>query len=388
MAETTYRAKIAIVGGGLVGFSIAYHLTKLGESDVVVVEREEALGLHSTGKSAGGFRAQFTSEINIRMSLLSIPELIRFPEEVDPNAYVQQVGYLFLATTEEELNQFRENVSFQRELGLEEVVLIEEPRELLKYSPVINVEDLVGGTFSPSDGFFDPYEIMMGYQKRAREAGVKVLLGAEVTAFESTNHRVSGLVTSKGLIECEQVVIAAGAWSGRIAKLVGVEVPIEPIVRKLLDTEPIPQIPMTNPLTIDIHTGFYFRPDTGNTVLMGWADPTEPSFEGEVDWEWKMKVVEMAIHRVPVLAEAKLRDGWWGLYDTTPDHHAVIDRLDPWENLFMAAGFSGHGAMHSPATGRLMAEWLVFGEPKSLDISPLTYQRFARGELIHERNVI
>jgi sarcosine oxidase subunit beta len=380
------RADVVIIGGGVVGTSTAYHLAKLGCRDVILLEKEIGLGMGSTGRSVGGIRQQFSTPTNIRLSMDSVKQFHRFAEELDVPARFHWVGYLFLISTDEDWEAFQRNVALQRSLGVKEVQLLS-PEEVLDLVPQLNVEDLRGATFCPTDGFGDPYEVCMGYAEGAKRLGVRILLETEAVGIRVEKGRVRAVQTSKGEIETRWVVNAAGPYAGVVGRMAGVELPIQPFRRQVFVTDLFDGLPETFPMVIDFAPSFYFRRE-GAGVLMGMTDKEEPpSFNTNMNWGFLDKVVEQALHRVPVLAEAGLMDAWAGLYDTTPDDNPILGPIPGVEGFLCAAGFSGHGFMHSPMTGQVMAELIVDSHP-SLDLTELSIERFTREGVAAEWNVI
>jgi sarcosine oxidase subunit beta len=372
------RFDVAVIGAGIVGLSIAYHLAARGQRNVVVLDRESAAGMGSTAKAAGGIRAQFSSEINVRLSQLSIPEFERFPAALGVPAVFHQVGYLWMATTAGQMRVFEQNVALQRRLGLEVELL--DARGVEARAPYCRTDDLVGGTFHAKDGYAPPADYVMGYHKKARELGVTFLFGEELVAVERRTLR-----TRTGAVEADRVVIAAGAWSGRVGRLFGIELPVEPVRRQCFVTEPIVDLPHPIPMTVDYTSGVYLHTESGG-LLIGRADRDEPpGFNETADWGFLERVAELAMHRVPALERATIRTGWGGLYEVTPDHHPIVGEVAP--GIYAACGFSGHGVMHAPATGVLMAELLATGRT-DLDLAPLSLGRFKEGRLVQETHVI
>lgn len=382
MAE---KADVVIIGGGAVGASIAYHLAQKGCRDVVVVERY-LLGSGSTGKSVGGIRQQFSTEINIRLSQESVKFFERFQEETGVDPEFHRVGYLFLATTPAEMEAFSRNVSLQRRLGVPmEVLTPEQAREMV---PALNISDVLGATYGPADGYAGVHEVTQGFARRARQLGVRIYEGREVTGIGVNGGRVQAVETAQGPIATPIVVNAAGAWSGQVARMVGLDLPVQPYRRMVFVTEPFPAIPSPIPLTIEFRRGLYFRHE-GPGILMGMADPDEPSsFNTEVNWDFLPRLVQAAVERMPILEAARIKTGWAGLYEVTPDAHPILGPVPALQGFIVATGFSGHGFMHSPATGKLIAELIVDGRATTIDISPLGYERFARGELVRESRVV
>ncbi|MFQ6014904.1 MAG: NAD(P)/FAD-dependent oxidoreductase [Anaerolineae bacterium] len=383
MGET---ANVVIIGGGVIGTSIAYYLARKGCRDVILCEKEKFLAAGTTGLSVGGIRAQFSRETNVRLSLYSVPFFERFREEMGVDPGLHQVGYLFLLSTEEEVEMFQVNVALQKSLGVE-VELIS-PGEAKEMVPQLNVEDLKGATFGPRDGYADPSSVTHGFAQQARDLGVDIRLETEVTGIEVEKGKVRGVLTRHGAIAAPVVVNAAGPYAHLVGKMAGVDLPAHPYRRQVFFIESLPAIPPTTPMVIDFHKSWYFRKE-GPGIVFGMSDPDEPSsFNLNVDWEFMLKVVEYAAHRVPVLAEAQISRSWAGLYCITPDANPILGSIPAVEGFICAVGFSGHGFMHSPATGLLIAELIVDGRASTVDISPLSVERFETGEVAAERHVI
>ena len=377
-------ADVVIVGGGVIGASIAYHLTQRGIRDVMVLERDR-LGSGSTSRNAGGIRLQFSTEINVRMSQRSLPALLRFEDEMGIDPFFRQVGYLFLITDPRDVEPFERSLALWRRLDVPAVRL--DRREIAGIFPELAVDDVRFGTFCPADGHADPNSILQGYVARARAGGVRFEEGADVTAIEHDERRITGVRCGERRIACETVVDAAGAWAAEVAALAGVSVPISPLRRQIFITNPVPGFDRDFPMTIEFASGLYLHHDSGG-VLLGMADPHDAAgFDDRVNWEFLPEVVERGLARLPLLERATIRTGWAGFYEDTPDKHAILGRVPGLEGLICAAGFSGHGLMHAPATGELIAE-VICGLPPSLDIAPLRLARFAEGDLVVEHNVI
>lgn len=382
-------ADVVIIGGGIIGASIAYHLSELGCTDVLVIERESQPGLGSTSKSFGGVRAQFSTPVNIKMSLYSIDFFASFEERTGHPAGYRPHGYLFIATSQEHLNYLEANRKRQLACGLTNVRMVSR-EEILSMVPQLKGDDIVGGSFCPTDGFVDPYSVMRGFMARARERGVKLWLATEVTGIDIERGRVAGVRTNRGQVSTRVVVNAAGPWAAQVAKLAGIEIPVAPLRRQVVQTQPFYKLPERFPMVIDMSNGFHFRRE-GAGVLMAWPDPQESfGFKLDFDPEFIEKVLTRAAARVPVLAEAEVNPGrcWAGLYEVTPDHHAIIGRAPGLEGFFLANGFSGHGVMHSPAAGLAVSEMILYGESRTLDAAPLRAERFEEGDLLEETAVI
>jgi sarcosine oxidase subunit beta len=385
----TKSADVVIVGGGIVGSSIAYHLTDQGCNNVLVLEREAHQGLGSTGKSMGGVRAQFATKVNIQMSLYSIPFLARFEELTGrPSGYRPQ-GYLFVASGKRHLEYLRANQARQVELGFERAELLK-PEDVLRIVPQLRADDVVGGSFCSTDGFVDPYSVMNGFTARAVERGARVEKGMEVTAILWDDSGVVGVETTRGRVQTRTVVNAAGPWAAQVARMACVQLPVEPLRRMLVPTEPFPQIAPEAPMTIDMATGFHFRPE-GLGLLLAWNDPDEkPGFKTTFDSAFVEKILMCAVKRVPCFEDLQVNParGWAGLYEMTPDHHAILGPVPQVPGLFLANGFSGHGVMHSPATGKILADLILNGTSSLVDTRVLSVERFAEGRLIEESVVL
>ena len=378
-------ADVVIIGSGIVGSSVAYHLAASGCRDVLVVEREAHQGQGSTGKSMGGVRAQFSTPVNIAMSRYSINFFAQFDEVIGHPADYRPHGYLFLATSKRHLDYLKANHARQQALGVTNVEFVTRA-DVLQMVPQLRTDDVVGGTFCPTDGFVDPHSVMMGFMLRARELGVRLWLETGVTGIDVEHGQVTGVETTRGRISTRNVVNAAGAWAAEVAALAGATLPVEPLRRQLVPTEPFNQLPERFPMVIDMSTGFHFRRE-GLRILLAWNDPTEtPGFKTDFDPSFVEKILTHAAARVPCLAEAQVnpRRAWAGLYEMTPDHHAIIGPSPDVRGLYFANGFSGHGVMHSPATGRVMSELILAGQARTLDITPLSAERFTTGQLLHE----
>lgn len=428
----TETADVVIIGSGIVGSSVAYHLARAGCTNVLVVEREAHQGKGSTGKSMGGVRAQFSTPVNIQMSRYSIDFFSKFDEVVGHPADYRAHGYLFCVTNENHLAYLKANRERQNALGVTNVEWVT-PDDIVKMVPQLRVDDILGGTFCPTDGFVDPHSVMMGFMLNARARGARLWLDTQVIGIEvesgsnanvnagsedvpsaSARHtlaekndselagkadpfrtserqsRISGVMTSRGFISTRVVVNAAGAWAAEVARMAGADLPVEPLRRQLVPTEPFDQLPKGFPMVIDMSTGFHFRRE-GKGILLAWNDPEEtPGFKTEFDSGFVEKILTHAASRVPCLAEAEVnpRRAWAGLYEMTPDHHAIIGPATNVEGLYFVNGFSGHGVMHSPASGRITADLVLQGHSDLIDATQLGVERFSSGKLLEETAVI
>lgn len=373
----TKKTEVAIIGGGIMGASIAYHLAQRGMNDVTIYEREEALGTGATGKCAGGVRLQFSTAANIEMSRISIAALERFDEEMGEPIDFKRNGYLFVLTREEDFEAFRENAGRQREMGVPVQVLT--PEEARGIVPQLSIDDLVGATFCSADGIANPHAIVQGYARNARRLGVEIVRSAEVTDIETSGERARAVLVDGERWETKWVVNAAGPWARGVGELAGVKVPVEPVRRQYFITHPMSWISETFPLLIDWGTGVYMHRESGG-MLIGESDPDEPpSFNQQVDWDFLADVAEHAAARVPPLEEAEIQSGVAGLYEVSPDHNAILGHVPELENFVCANGFSGHGMQHAPAVGLAIAELITEGESASVDLAPYRIDRFDEG---------
>lgn len=385
----TETADVVIVGAGVVGSSIAYHLAQAGCANVLLVERESHQGLGSTGKSMGGVRAQFTSDVNILMSLYSIEVFANFEEITGTTAGYQPHGYLFMATNEQHVAYLRACRERQIALGRTGVDMVSRD-EIVKMVPQLEAADVLEGCYCEADGFVDPNSVMTGFMAQARRRGVRLWLNTTVTGIETEAGRVTAVLTSRGPVSTRAVVNAAGPWAAEVAMLAGVDLPVTPLRRQIVKTEPFDQLPRRFPMVIDMSTGFHFRRE-GGAILLAWNDPEEtPGLKTQFDPAFIEKVLTRAIDRVPCLVEAAVNPSrcWAGLYEMTPDHHAAIGHTPGVQGLFFANGFSGHGVMHSPATGRIVSDLITAGRSVFIDPTPLRPERFSEGDLIEETAVL
>lgn len=352
------HADIAILGGGVIGASIAYHLAARGCS-VVVLDRSNNLGGDgSTSRATGGFRAQFDNETEVRLSLLSRGKLLSFEEETGVDSGYRPYGYLFLACSADDLERLRTAQVVQHACGLPEARLVsaEEAREL---NPAIGDQTVIGGAFCPTDGFLRPMNLLHGYAIAAQRRGARFDLGVEFRGFDVAGNRAVAAHTSRGDLHADVFVNALGAWSGA---------PVTPQRRNVAATAPTTVLREEMPMTIWSADWYHLRVRDGRVLLLWPDDPLSPH------WLWHVR--RMTAERVPCLRDVPVEECWSGLYEMTPDGRALLGRSPALENVFLAAGCSGHGVMHAPAIGQLVAELIVEGRA-SVDISALRPERFA-----------
>jgi glycine/D-amino acid oxidase-like deaminating enzyme len=376
-------ASVAVVGAGVMGASVAYHLAVRGARDVVLLDRSAGPGLGSTGAATGGFRAQFATPINVRLSLLAREKLRRFREEVGVDPGYATAGYLWLASNDAERAALASAHRIQQAEGLSEAAIVGTD-EIARLSPAARLEGVVGGAYCPTDGFIRPREILSGYLAAAERLGARVEWDVEVTGFvRGGGERITGVETSTGRIAAGAVVNAAGAWAAAVAAHAGVELPVTPLRRQAAATTVTDLLPENTPMTIFARDGFHFRVRDGRVLLLQ-PTPGVPGnpFDASVDPDWVDAVVRTAHERVPVLRRASIdRNACWaGLYEMSPDKHAILGPAPGCENFYLINGSSGHGVMHAPALGQLLAEFILDGAASALDVAALRPSRFAEGE--------
>ncbi|AWB93991.1 sarcosine oxidase subunit beta [Aeromicrobium chenweiae] len=377
-------ADVVVIGGGVMGLSTAYHLARAGVERVVLLERG-ALGEGSTCKAAGGVRALFSDEINIRLGQHSLETFERFGAEFDQEIDLHQVGYLLLASDDDSLAAFERNADLMTALGLEAHTV--DVAEAARLSPLISTDGLVGGLYSPRDGHCTPEAVVLGYARAARRAGVTILTGTAATGIDVEDSAVTAVRTDAGVISTPSVVCAAGAWSREVAAWAGEMLPIEPLRRQIVVTEPVEGLDPGTPFTIDFSSSFYFHGE-GRGLLMGAPERSDAwGFDQSRDPDWLEDLAECMERRVPSLADIGLQSGWAGLYEMTPDHNAVIGRSDVVKGFLYAAGFSGHGFLMGPAVGEVMRD-LHLGRTPFVDVSPLHASRFPAGAGRPELNIV
>jgi glycine/D-amino acid oxidase-like deaminating enzyme len=378
-------ADIVIIGGGVMGASTAYHLVAAGQKNVLLLEKEEFFGQGATGRCAGGVRYQFSTEINVRLSLISLPMLDRFKQEIDQEVDFRKCGYLFVLTHPKDVEFFRHGVELQQRLGVQtEWISGDEVRHRL---PLMKFDDALAGSFNPKDGLVDPNSVVSGYIKAGQHLGMKAVESCEVTGFQINAGRITGVETKMGNISTSTVLNTAGPWAGSVGKLAGVEIPITPYRRQLMTTTPLPDLPGDFPFVLDFAQSLYFHRE-GKGLLTGMSNNDEkPGFGQDVDIDFEMINLNAAIARMPMLEKAGLLSHWAGLYEVTPDAHPIFGKT-PLEGFYILGGFSGHGFMHGPVAGKLMAELILEGGYKTLDVTSLDLARFTEGRMIKEYNVV
>ena len=373
-------ADVVIIGGGIVGLSIAYYLGLKKAGRIFLFEKGQ-LGEGSTSRCVGGIRTQFSTEINIHFSLESLKTFEQFKEEFGVTPEFKRIGYLFLATSDGEMKIFNKNVKLQKKFNIPVVLL--NPDEIGARWPYLRMDDILGGTFCSWDGYAGPSEVLSGFAGGAKRVGVKIYEGTEVLGISLANGKIRSVKTKGEEISTPVVVNAGGPYAASIAEMVGVKIPVKPLRRQIFITAPFHLSDSSIPLTIDFHRGWYFRSEGDGLLLSGPLD-LESSFNLNINYEAMAEASENAIYRVPVLEKARIARGWAGLYEISPDHHAILGEVREVKGFILANGFSGHGFQHCPAVGKVISELIVDGKASTIDISPLSIERFERGELMLE----
>jgi sarcosine oxidase subunit beta len=367
------QADVVVIGGGVIGTSIAYHLARAGVRDVVLVERDE-LAAGSTSKAAGGVRAQFSDELNVQLGARSLEAFGRFEEDTGYDIGLHRVGYLFLLSTPEEVSSFEAGVRLQNSLGVPSRLI--DPAEARRLSPLITTDGLLAAAYSPDDGHCTPEAVVHGYAAAARNHGATILRHTDVTGIERRGDTITAVQTTLGPVATGTVICAAGAWSQAVGAMVGVDLPVKPLRRQIAVTEPVPGLPPTLPMTIDFTTSLYFHTE-GPGLLLGMSDPDEhPGFATDTHDRWIPRLGEAMRRRAPALLDLRRTGGWAGLYEITPDHNALIGEAASVSRFLYATGFSGHGFLQGPAVGEVVRD-LYLGHVPFVDVSPLSAGRFA-----------
>jgi sarcosine oxidase subunit beta len=389
-------ADVVIVGGGCMGCSLAWHLAERGLTNVILIEREAQLATGSTGKNAGGVRHQFSHPANISLSIESIGMMAEFEARVGAPIDFHQDGYLFLVSKAVNVAAFQQNIALQRRMGIDVQWLSAE--DALPIAPGLDLTGVRGAAWCAADGVADPNGVTMGFAKGAQARGVEIVRETEVTGVRLAGHHTAGVQTSRGSISTPVLVNAAGPWAKAIGRYCGVDVPVEPERRHIFIATPergsswdAPEwegrIPRSRVLVIDFESTFYFHRE-GPGLLFGMGDPDEmPGFDVTVRWDFLPKVTEVAVKRLPAMADAAVSHAWAGLYEMTPDHNPIIGPSADVSGFYTIAGFSGHGFQHAPAAGRILAD-LITGRDPHFDLTPFAADRFVKASRSGELNVV
>lgn len=377
-------ADVVIIGGGVAGASVAHHLATLGVRNVMILDRAAGPGQGSTGRATGGYRAQFATAINVRLSLLTRRKLLDFRDETGVDPGYAQVGYLWLADDARQLSLLKDGLAIQRTEGLVEAREVGRD-EIAEINPAVALDGVHGGVFCSTDGYIRPLRILEGYLASAQRLGCQVRWDTTVRSLvRDAADRITAVVTDRETIPCQAVVNAAGAWAAQVAALAEVGLPVDPLRRQVAITEPTDLLPATMPMTIFAGDGYHLRVRDGRVLLL-WPNPGRPGapFDTSVDDEWIATIRRMTARRIPKIKDVPIvrADCWAGLYEMSPDRHAILGPAVECPNLFLINGSSGHGVMHSPALGQLLAEMIHHGRARTLDVSPLSPSRFREGRM-------
>jgi sarcosine oxidase subunit beta len=377
------KADIVIIGGGVVGCSIAYNLAKLGAKNIILLEKN-TLASGATGRCGAGIRQQFGTKMNCILARESIKIFENLSQELEYDIELNQGGYLILAYTEKEVNQFKKNIALEQSLNIKaRLITVEEAKEIV---PPLNTEGILAATFCPTDGHANPFKTNFAYAEAAERLGVKIYTFTEVKEIETENHKIVAVNTDKGKVLTPMVVNAAGGYSGIIGKMVGVDLPVYSQRHQILITEPLD--PLFRPMLMSFSRNFYCQQTPHGSIIMGFGDPNERK-DGNIgsSWQFAQEMAQKMTAVLPLLKEVSMVRQWAGLYNMSPDAQPILGEHPQIEGFYMAIGFSGHGFMLAPITSKLIAE-LILKERTSLPIDKLDIGRFERGELIIEPSVV
>lgn len=381
----TKTASVVIIGGGISGCAIAYNLAKKGVKDVVVVERSY-LTSGATGRCGAGIRTQWGTERNCKLAKFSVDffenanEILGYKRDIE----FKQGGYLIVAATEKEVEQFKKNVELQNSLGIPSKYL--SPQEAKEIVPHLDETKILGATFCELDGHLNPFHTTEAFAQAAERLGVEIMTFTEVVGIDVEGDKIKGVHTTKGYISTPIVVNAAGGYCRQIGDMVNVDIPTYSERHQILVTEPVE--PMQEPMVMGFSLNIYTQQVPHGSFLIGRGDPTEPKdLRITSSWQFMEKMAKTACDLLPALGKLAVVRQWAGLYNMTADAQPIYGPVKEVEGFYLAVGFSGHGFMLGPATGQIMAE-IILGEPTTIDVSDLDKDRFARGELVLEPSVV
>lgn len=378
-------ADIVIIGGGIVGCAAAYYLAKAGVKDIVVVEKS-FLSSGSTGRCGAGVRQQWGLKMNVLLARESIRTFENLNEELDTGYDIEfkQKGYLMLAYDQPLLEQYKKNVALQQSLGVPVKLLTpEEAREIIPY---LSIEGLAGATYCPTDGHINPFTCNISFAEAAKRLGVEILPFTEVTGINVERGKVTAVETDRGIIHTDKVLDAAGGYSAEIAAMAGVDLPTYPERHQILVTEAV--APVQDPMVISLAHGFYCQQTPHGSFVMGFGDPNElRQHVITSSWHFMEEMAAKVLPVLPPLAQLRVIRQWAGLYNISPDAQPILGPVPEVAGFYCSAGYSGHGFMLAPVTGMAMAAQIT-GQDFHIDISPLSVERFAKGELIREPSVV
>jgi sarcosine oxidase subunit beta len=382
-------ASVVIIGGGVMGASIAFHLAEAGVDDVLLLEKGQLAG-GSTCKAAGGVRAQFSDPVNIALGARGLDAFEDFPNRPGQEIDLHQPGYLFVLDDPEQVETYERSVALQNAMGVPSRMLT--PEEAAELSPGIDTVGVLAAAFHARDGYCSPESVVLGYASGARRHGATIRTNVAVTGITVAGDRIRSVQTDHGDVQTQTVICAAGAWSQALGEMVGVHLPVVPLRRQILITEPLSDevsalLPHTMPMTIDASSTFYLHRE-GPAVLLGMSyQDEEPGFREEYSEDWLPELMTAIERRCPALLDVGIAHEWVGMYEVTPDHNALIGEAPEVTRFLYATGFSGHGFLQGPAVGEVIRD-LYLGRDPVVDVSPLSADRFAAGAMRGEVNIV
>lgn len=382
-APTKTRYETVIIGAGIVGLMVAYHLMKRGVRDIVVLDRAPALVLGASGRNGGGIRAQWTTKENVELARRSIAQFRRLASETGHNTWFRQGGYLFLARTEKQLDGLRRAAAFQNEHGVRTRIV--SPEGAKEVVPAMSVDGVIGAAFNPDDGTLFPWPVVHGVAEAVRHEGVEIVTNARVHGFETAGNRVVAVRSSVGRIDADHVVLAAGAHSPDVAKQLDIDIPTRPQRHEILVTEALK--PYLNPMLVDLSNGLYASQAMRGEIVGGISHPHVDGHSQESSLDFSTSFAKALLRVLPQLSGVNMLRQWAGSYDFTPDGRPILGRAGGFENFYVSCGYTGHGFMIAPMTGQLIAE-LITGRKTSLPIDSFRLGRFQEGVASKEEMVI
>ena len=378
-------ADAVIIGAGIMGCAIAHALAVRGMTNVLVLEKD-LIARGATADAAGGVRLQFSTATNIELAKYSLRVWEQYEERFGVNIGLRQQGYLFLLTDPAQETVFRENIALQQAHGVPSRWVTRE--EIAELNPSVVLDDVIGGSFCPEDGWCDTYNGTMGFAQAARRLGVEIAEETAVTGITQSGGKITGVTTAAGDVSAPLVVICSGPYTRQVGAMAGVELPVDPYRRMSFITEPFDGIPQHVPMTIEFASGLYFHPESRG-FLFGMARKDQAAgWDKTIDEPWMAATVEALVNRAPAFENANILKGWAGFYEVTPDHNPLLGWTGGPEGLAVAAGFSGHGFMQGPAIGACLSELILDGKASTVDITAFRPSRYAEGERAPEHNVI
>jgi len=375
------KTEIAIIGGGVIGLSIAYHLARRGLSDVVVIERGY-LAEGASGRNGGGVRQQWSTEINIRLMQESVELCRRFAVDLGVNVWFRQGGYLFLARKPQEIARLEKNIAIQNRCGVATKML--DPRQALGIVPELDLTGIIGAAYNPTDGILFPWPFLWGYARQAAAHGVRIFTQTPVGGLERQSGGGYVVHTPRGAVRARRVINATGAWSPKLAQMIGVEVPTYPIRHEICSSEPLK--PFLRPMVSELASGLYCSQSMRGEIVGGVTIPGhDPTYGMGSTLEFLATYARRLVRLMPILGEIKVLRQWAGPYDQSPDGNPILGAAPGHPDFFLACGFVGHGFMMAPIIGKLYGEWLTGGDPHEI-FARYTLGRFADGSATrHEK---